>query len=490
MARKQWEAPHVVHARMGCRDRKALLLIGILSVGAALLVGGCSGIATRHEESARRDIKETKSRYRPQDAKPPLPTLTENSALPDLIHYAFLNSPRVEAAFYDWAASVEEITTARSLPDPMLNFGATISQGIPSLSAALMTDPGMNWPGPGKLPLKAEAAYAEAQMKRALFEDELLASALAVKRAYYEMWVLQEQVRWTREVLAFSSETEALARGRLAVSRTTQADVLRAQMEQDRLRNRLADLQDARGPLETRLRTALGLAPGSPLPKFAARLQESPADFTEQSLMETAFVRNPRLKAMHGEVLQAVALYELARKNTVPDYSFGVGVSGDGMSPVAVMPSFGITLPIWRDKIAAEIARGSSRTDAARSRLSAEELELAVRFAETAYAWREADRAAGLYGRNLIPKAQSSLDSARAGYVGGLSNFSDLLDAERMLLEYHLSHAEAVGRREIVLAEMSLVVLGRWPEKVGTLLPENVAGTAGGGKSVKKGDAP
>jgi outer membrane protein TolC len=252
--------------------------------------------------------------------------------------------------------------------------------------------------------------------------------------------------------------------------------VLRTQIEQDRLRNELANLEDSLSALAARLRAALGVGPEQPLPAFALRLEPLPADFTEQSLLETAFARNPRLGEMRSEVQQAMALFQLARKNTVPDYSFGLGVSG-GMSPVAVSPSFGITLPIWRDKIAAEIAASQGRLSAAKARLSAEELDLAVRFAETAYAWREADRAVNLYSRRLLPKAREALDASRAGYAAGVVNlgFLDLQDAARTLLEYHLNQAEAVGQREMVLAEMSLIILGRWPQDVAALLPEQPA---------------
>jgi len=467
---------HATHRR----QLTLLVLTGGLAGAAMLLLAGCSGVPTRTEEAARQDLTEAKSRYRPDDARPPLPTLTQDSGLPDLIQYALLNNPRVASAFYDWAAAVEEITTARSLPDPMLTFSAEISRGIPNLSAGLMTDPGMNWPGPGKLPLRAEAAGAEAMKRRAIFENELLATTLLVKRAYFQMWVLEEKVRRTREIITVVDDAEALTRPRLAVGKATAQDVLRTQIEQDRLRNELANLEDSRSALAARLRAALGVGPEQPLPEFALRVEPppstgpyGPADFTEQSLLETAFARNPRLKEMRSEVQQAMALFQLARKNTVPDYSFGLGVSG-GMSPVAVSPSFGITLPIWRDKIAAEIAAGQGRLSAAKARLSAEELDLAVRFAETAYAWREADRAVNLYSQRLLPKAREALDASRAGYAAGVVNlgFLDLQDAARTLLEYHLNQAEAVGQREMVLAEMSLIILGRWPQDVAALLPE------------------
>ena len=55
-----------------------------------------------------------------------LPELTADSSLSNYLAFALLNSPAVEAAYYDWAASVENITVARSLPDPQITFQADI----------------------------------------------------------------------------------------------------------------------------------------------------------------------------------------------------------------------------------------------------------------------------------------------------------------------------------------------------------------------------
>jgi len=123
------------------------------------------------------------------------------------------------------------------------------------------------------------------------------------------------------------------------------------------------------------------------------------------------------------------------------------------------------------------MARGLGSLGAAQSRLDAEQLDLAVRFAETAYAWREAERQIDLHGRRLLPKAKAAFDAARAGYSSGATSFIDLQAAEREYLEHHLIHAEGLGQREMALAEMSLVILGRWPQDVPGLLPEPAAAT-------------
>jgi outer membrane protein TolC len=454
-----------------------------LSLSILSLFAGCSGVATTNELRAREDIKTTESAYRPKDAKPALPNLSPNSSLSDLIQYALLNNPKVESAFYEWKAAVEAITIERSLPNPMLSFSAEITRSVDALSPAIMTDPMGSLPGPGKLQLRAEAAYEESVKKRALFENELLTAALEVKRVYYQLWVLEEEIRLMKETLAVVDEFERLARERLAVGKVAQQDVLRAQIEQDKLKTQLANLEDSRETLKARFRSALGLGPERPLPTVVARLEPSKMDFTEQSLLETAFVRNPRLKAMQSEVKQAIALFQLARKSAIPDFSGGIGVNLRA-SPLSWMPSVGVTLPIWRDKIAAEIARGGAQLQAARAKLTAEELDLAVMFAETIFAWREADRNVKLYGDKIIPKVAAALESAQAGYTAGISDFMDLLEAQRSLLEFRSAYAMAVGQREMILAEMSFAILGRWPEGVKSLLaPEGAAGSIRGKES-------
>ncbi len=83
-----------------------------------------------------------------------------------------------------------------------------------------------------------------------------------------------------------------------------------------------------------------------------------------------------------------------------------------------------MTLPIWRDKIAAEIAQAKANELAAKSRLKAAQIDLAVNFAEKSFAYRETGRNLALIENELIPKARQSLETVRAGYRAGTMDFS------------------------------------------------------------------
>ncbi len=239
-------------------------------------------------------------------------------------------------------------------------------------------------------------------------------------------------------------------------------DVLRAQIEQDRLTTEIANLEDSHNPLLAQFKAALGLTAEQPNPPVPARFESTSLDLSAEQLFASALARNPRLKAMEAEVRRADASLRLAYKSRVPDFNVGVEVDAKA-SPVFVTPQLGVTLPIWRDKIAAEIAGAQAGQRAAQARLSAEQIALAVELAEKSFMFRESSRNLALLQERLLPKARQSLEVARAGYTAGQSTFIDLLDAQRTWLGFLLTEVEARTQRELALAELSLLILGQPP---------------------------
>ena len=84
--------------------------------------------------------------------------------------------------------------------------------------------------------------------------------------------------------------------------------------------------------------------------------------------------------------------------------------------------------------------------------------------------FRAASRNLELFTERLLPKARQSLEVAQSGYVGGKVEFLNVIDAERTLLDFRLSAVEARVQRELALAELSLIILGRPPQNAPVLL--------------------
>ena len=194
-------------------------------------------------------------------------------------------------------------------------------------------------------------------------------------------------------------------------------------------------------------------------------------DPNADELLRVAFARNPQLKAMEADVRAAEAGIKVAYKDRVPDFSAAL-MADVKASPVLYWPQLSMSLPIWRDKIAAEAAGAKAEELAATSRLKAGQIDLAVTFAEKSFTYRETSRNLALIEDDLIPRARQSLEIVRAGYSAGTMDFSSLTDAERTLLDLQLEAAEARTGREIALADLSLMVAGVPPANA-PLLPNN-----------------
>ncbi|HLX95287.1 MAG TPA: TolC family protein [Verrucomicrobiae bacterium] len=430
------------------------ILSASLAAMSVLVLAGCRGISTSGERQARHDLGAVAGRYRPDNSRPALPALTPDSSLTNFLAYALLNSPTVEAAFYDWSASVENITVTRSLPDPQLTFQAYITDTLTSFMPGLF----QGLPGPGKLAARARVATAESQGKYFAFETAVLQAAFNLKRAYYQLGLVAEQLRIQQATLALLDNQERVLRAQNETGSATLPDLLRVQSERDRVRTDLANLEDSRLSLLENFKAALGLTPRQPDPPTPVHFETDGENPDADELLRVAFERNPQLAAMEADTRAAEAGIAVAYKERVPD--FNAGLSADVYAPPFYWPQAGLTLPIWRDKLAAEIAQARANELASTSRLKAAQIDLAVSFAEKSLAYRETRRNLMLLENNLIPKARQSLETVRAGYRANTMDFSGLTDAERTLLDLQLAAAEARTEHEIALAELSLMIAG------------------------------
>ena len=428
----------------------------ILSLFAAsvLMFAGCRGIPAPGEKQARQNLGAVTEKYRPANRAAGLPTLTPDSSLSNYVAFALLNSPVVEAAFYDWSASVENITVERSLPDPQLTFQAYIQDSLTSLMPGLA----WNFPGPGKLKARGRVAAAESREKYFAFESAVLQTAFNLKRAYYQLGLLDEQLRLKRETLSLRENQESVLQSQNAAGKSSLPDLLRVQGERDGVRNDLANLEDSRHSLLANFKAALGLTPAQPDPPTPAHFELSHENLDADELSREAFGHNPQLKAIEADVRATEAGIAVAYKERVPNFS--ASLMAEVYSPPFYWPQAGMSLPIWRDKLAAEVAEAKANELAAKSRLKSAQIDLAVNFAEKLFACRETSRNLDLIENQLLPQANESLETVQAGYRAGTMDFSSLTDAELALVDLKLQAAEERTSHEIALADLSLIVAG------------------------------
>jgi outer membrane protein TolC len=193
-----------------------------------------------------------------------------------------------------------------------------------------------------------------------------------------------------------------------------------------------------------------------------AQFESTPLDVPADKWLEQALAENARLKAMAADVRSAEAAIQLAYKARMPDTSVGF-MADVKLNPVLYRPWGTVSIPLWRDKLAAQVAEAQAGKRAGEARLTEQQISLAVDVAERAFVYRQTTRNLSLLQRVLVPKQRQSLEAARAAYLAAQVDFLNLAEAEQTLLRFNLDEVEARTQRELSLAELSLIMQGMPP---------------------------
>lgn len=384
------------------------------------------------------------------------PAEAEQSELDQYLETAAINNAGLRSAFEDWQAAVERIPQARSLPDPRFTYEYHIQRmGAERQSFALM----QMFPWFGKLRLREEAEADAARAAEQRYEEARRELANRVVTAYTEYYYLARSVDTIRAHKEIVRQVERVARTQYQAGVATHANVIRAQVELGRLEERLQDLLDQRWPAVAELNAAMNEPRDTELP-WPQTVPEESLAVDEGEVFALFRDANPRLRAQEHRIAEAEARVGLARRERYPDITVGVEYmdSADRMMDDGIMAMLSINLPIWPGRL-----RGLEREARARRRSAAlqhENLEqdLSARINRVLYQYRDAERKIDLYGGALLPKAREALNATLTAFQAGEATFTDVLDAERVALEFRLALERARADRVESLSGLDMLV--------------------------------
>jgi outer membrane protein, heavy metal efflux system len=425
----------------------------------ALSVGG--GLLDSQVAQARSGL--------PSEAAPS--ELSSLAGLDDLVRYALENSPVVGAANHRWRAAQSRVPQATALPDPQFGLGLVFDE-VDRNSAYMGERYSVSqmFPWFGKRGLKGGIAEQEAEVAARRYEAARLEIAAQVSAAWFEYAWLAQAVATARENLALVLHLESVARARYRAGEVSQSDVTRAQLELGRLEDQLYSLQDQLGPAAARLNAVLGRPAHTPLPTPDAPSRQVVAELPrheDESWLAMARAGNPELAAYRHAVESEQQAVLLARREFYPDLMLGLEYGRDAGARMAMMDGGGrdmvvgmlsINVPIWRGRLDAGVSEARDRAVAAGREAHARELALENELKTALFAWREGERRVQLYGGTLLPKARQSLAATETAYRTGEASFTDLIDTQRVLLEFQLAHERAAADRAQAQARIRALV--------------------------------
>ncbi|MDF1837419.1 MAG: TolC family protein [Planctomycetota bacterium] len=389
--------------------------------------------------------------------------LAPHAQLPELLSHARRNSPKLEAAFQAWRASVEQVPLASKLPEPRLMFGAFLEEvetRTGPMRAKLSISQALPWFG--KRDLAADVAQSRAQMMGERVAQTLLEVDQAVKDAWYEYAWLQQATLVARAHEALLEHWQNVARSRLELGLSQPSEILRVELELGQLNDRLLSLADLDRPLRARLNAALSRSTHAPLARPSYPLLGT-AELDGDALLADLPTTNPRLRRLQRQIEGAVHGQDLADKAGYPDLTLGVettfigsnGAAGSGDDAVAL--TVGIGLPVWRGAYRAQREGARAQLLGARAQWEQAHNELSADLEMALFQLRDTSRHLELLRTSLIPKGQEAIGIMGHTYQSGESSFIDVIDAQRILLEFQLQAVRAEADRAQALSKVEAI---------------------------------
>ncbi|ODS32984.1 MAG: heavy metal efflux pump protein CzcC [Candidatus Scalindua rubra] len=388
-----------------------------------------------------------------------------------IIDEALRMNPELQAAKLRWGASTEKVLQARALDDPVLGFtyfGEQVQTRVGEKQAGVMAS--QKIPFYGKLRLKGEVAKSEAKVfeeKYRTLEREIIAKT---KSAFYELFWVHKSINIDEENKELLQRFVKIAEVKYATAKATQQDVLKAQVELSSIVNELITLEQLKETAIARINTLLNRHPGAPLgtPEEVDILELT---VSLEELYEKAKEISPELSILKYKIERDKAAYKLAKKQYYPDFTFGFNYTLIDDLPSTVMSSpvgesrdsytgtLSINIPIFqKKKYDAGVREANARLKS--SEMAYKNMENMTLFGVKDFHFKvqTAERLVKLYRDSIIPQAEQSLKAAEIGYQAGQVDFLNLIDSQRILLDFNLAFYRAIADFGINIAELERVV--------------------------------
>jgi cobalt-zinc-cadmium efflux system outer membrane protein len=400
----------------------------------------------------------------PAPATEPPAAVPEAPALPpldldQLIAAALANNQELQARQRQISAAQAMVPQARALPDPMVGV---MGGGFPTDNRGAVLKAKQGIPGPGKLRLKGEAAELGARRVATDYTEKQREITAEVKKAYYDLYLIDKSIEIAEHNKDLLGDFVRLTQAKYAVGQGLQQDVLRAQVAQSRILDDLLMLHQQRIAAQARLNALLNCPPTNPLGP-ATTLTRHPVTLSEEALQQTALTQRPMLLGMQLMVAEAQKMVALARQDRKPNYEAEVDVGNGGgmgaMGPVGVRVGLMVEVPLYhREKQDQAVVQRTAEAQAAQSDLEAQVVMVFAMIRDDLSMVQTSDRQIDLYQNGIVPQAELSLESARAGYQVGKVDFLTLLDSQVSLYDDLRIYYRALTDYEKAVADLEQTV--------------------------------
>lgn len=396
-----------------------------------------------------------------------LPLLGESyPQLEEYIRIAIEENPELRSLQHLYEAEKERAREVGVLPDPEVNimydFNPMMAEsqlGRFSVSAMQM------FPWFGSLGTRRDAQRAAAEANRAQIDVRQLDILRDLQIAWFDIADVEQQIRIVNDQIDLVLELQTLVEIRYETGRAAQADILRIQMEEARLKNRIENLEDQLKPLKAGFNEYLNRAPDSVV-ETTEQIETQQVLYSDEQIHQIVRAENPRFDGIESRGNALDQQQRVAQLGGRPSIGLGIEVMGRDFGPMSMNPdateSFigmaTVRLPIFRSRTNSQQQQITSRKRALDTELIQTENRLTSEVEAALEELRKSERNLRLLDEELVPRAKQALDILRDEYSVGRARFDELLLIQRELLDLELERIEAVvGQNRAVVRIESLI---------------------------------
>ena len=353
-----------------------------------------------------------------------------------LVEQVLARNPSLAQIIAAWQAASARYPQVTSLDDPM--FGATVapaSFGSNEVEAGYRLEVSQKLPFCGKRELRGQNALAEASAAGRDVDDMRLQLIESARIAFYDYYLVYRAIGVNDESLRLLRELRSNAETRYETGLVPQQDVLQADVEIGRQRERGLTLERMRRVATARINTLLHLPPDTQLPPPPERLQIIESLPPAEALRARALEQRPDLRALADRITAEQASLGLAQKEFGPDFEVTAAydtIMGNGPTR-DLAPQIGVrvNLPIRRTRRYGAISEASARIAQRQAELARLTDQASFQVQEAYEQVVESQQAVRLYEKTIVPAARENVKAAQSAYVTGKTPFVSLVEAER-----------------------------------------------------------
>jgi outer membrane protein, heavy metal efflux system len=363
-------------------------------------------------------------------AEPTVPTTlgaATDPVLAELIRESLARRPELRQADALVQAERERVPQARAWQDPVLTLGLQndgfsglqIGNMNTSYYQVMVTQP-IPWP---------EVASSGVRLAEASVSRARLTAEADVRRAYLDLVLVRDRLALLQKLEALWTKAEGLARTRYEASEGAQSDILRAQLERNRLRQRRWSLEAEE---RTRLQAVnrLRVHPlDEPLQTtVSVRLLGLPGVPGVEAALADAEQRSPELLLARLQAERAAFQVALAKRDRWPDLAATAAIMPRGSLDPMWAAGVSMTLPIFAgSKQSRAVAESEARAAATDAGAEAVLQVLRLRVQERIAQLVNLVESAAIYRDGLLIQSQATVDSTMSQYRVGRVTFASVL---------------------------------------------------------------